>query len=195
MTRVDGDRAQWLARHILPLEPALRAWLKRRRVSGLDIDDIVQETYARLATLDDVSGIRNHRSYLFQAAQSIILSFVRRQRIVPIYAVDDAELHGMVGDEASPETQTVDRDALFRIARIIAGLPDQPRRVFILRRVEGMSQRETAQHLHLSESTVEKHMARALRLFMDAAGRGGEGESLSSGGYRPTRHGGANDPA
>ncbi len=183
-----------MAQNILPLA-ALRAWLRRRRVSGLDVDDIVQETYARLAMLDDVSGIRNCRSYFFQAAQSVILSHVRHQRIVPIYAVDDVELHGMAGQEASPEVQAVDRDALFRIARIIANLPDQPRRVFVLRRVEGLSQRETAQNLRLSESTVEKHMARALRLFMDAVGQDSEDWHRPPGGYQRAKHDRRNDQA
>ena len=39
----------------LPHEPALRAWLRRRRLGGLDIDDIIQETYTRLIAAESVA--------------------------------------------------------------------------------------------------------------------------------------------
>ena len=75
---------------------------------GQSIGGHPEKSLSRDAMLDDVSGIRNCRSYFFQAAQSVILSHVRHQRIVPIYAVDDVELHGMAGQEASPEVQAVE---------------------------------------------------------------------------------------
>ena len=48
MGQYSDERAIWLGRHVLPHEPALRAWLRRRRLGGLEIDDIIQETYTRL---------------------------------------------------------------------------------------------------------------------------------------------------
>ncbi|MBC7168934.1 MAG: RNA polymerase subunit sigma-24, partial [Phenylobacterium sp.] len=53
MGLVSKERAVWLAQRILPHEPALRAWLSRR-TAGLEVDDIVQETYAILAGLGEV---------------------------------------------------------------------------------------------------------------------------------------------
>lgn len=66
MSRVSDERARWLARHVLPHEPALRAWLSTRRVADLEVDDIVQETYARLASAESVATVRNARTYAFQ---------------------------------------------------------------------------------------------------------------------------------
>jgi RNA polymerase sigma-70 factor (ECF subfamily) len=62
------ERALWLARNILPHEPALRAWLSRRQVAGLDVDDIVQDSYARLSTAGSVDKIHSPRSYMFCTA-------------------------------------------------------------------------------------------------------------------------------
>ena len=42
-------------------------------------------------------------------------------------------------------------------------LPVQARRVFVLKKVYGYSQREIAAELDLAESTVEKHVALAMR--------------------------------
>jgi RNA polymerase sigma-70 factor (ECF subfamily) len=173
MAGVTNERALWLARHILPHEPALRSWLQRRRVFDLDIDDIVQEAYARLAGLESVAEIANPRAYFFQAAHSVILTHLRRRQVVAIRAVEDVELWGVQSDAASPEAIVSDRDELYRLGEIIAGLPKKLAQVFTLRRIQGISQKETAEHLGIAESTVEKHMARSLRLFMDALAHSG----------------------
>jgi RNA polymerase sigma-70 factor (ECF subfamily) len=168
MMRVQNERAAWLAQHILPLEPSLRMWLARRRVEGLDVDDIVQEAYARLAAVDSVETVHNPHSYLLQTAHSIICTHLRRLQVVSIRAVDDTELSRFECQEASPERWASDRDELRRIGEIVESFPKQVATVFTLRRVEGLSQRETAQRMNVSESTVEKHMAKGIRLFMNA---------------------------
>lgn len=174
MTRVSDERARWLARHVLPHEPALRAWLRHRRVVDLDVDDIVQETYARLSSIDSVEGVRNARTYAFQTAYSVIMSHLRRSRVVAIRAVADIDQLGAVAEAPSPEDELVDRDELLRLAEAIAAMPEKVRAVFRLRRVEGLSQRLVAERLGLAESTVEKHMAKGFRLLMDRFGRGGK---------------------
>lgn len=180
MSRVTSERALWLARQILPHEPALRAWLDRRRVFDLDPDDIVQEAYARLAALESVADIRNPKTYFFQIAHSIVCSHLRRRQVVSIRAVEDVELWRIESREASPESVASDRDELYRIAAILARLPRKVGVVFRLRRIEGLSQKETAARLGVSESTVEKHMGRGIRLFMDALGRGGDSRAEAS---------------
>lgn len=182
MTRVGRERTLWLMQHVLPHEPALRAWLKRKPAGTLEVDDIVQETYAILAALDSVEGIRNPKNYCFQTAYSVIITHLRRARIVPIRTMADIDLLGVMIDEPSLEQQLSDRDELRQVAGAIAALPDKCREVFTLRRVEGLSQRQIAERLGISENTVEKHVAKGIRLLMQVFGRGGK-----SGGYSSRR--------
>ncbi|MBB4611922.1 sigma-70 family RNA polymerase sigma factor [Novosphingobium taihuense] len=168
MTRIQTERARWLAQNIVPLEPRLRSWLARHQVEGLDVDDIVQEAYARLAAVESVEAVYNPFSYLIQTAHSIICTHLRRSQVVSIRAVDDSELTRFECQEASPERCASDRDELRRVGEIVASFPKQVATVFTLRRVEGLSQRDTAARMNVSESTVEKHMAKGIRLFMDA---------------------------
>lgn len=182
MTRVLDERAVWLAREVLPHEPALRAWLKRKRIMEADIDDIVQETYAILAARESVQEIRNAKTYAFQIANSVILMNLRRSRIVSIRQVADVDLLGAVSDEPSPERHVADRDELSYIAKAIALLPSRVRETFILRRIEDLSQREIARRLGISENTVEKHMGKAIHILMDLFGRGGSASSQKSNG-------------
>lgn len=177
--RASDERALWLSRHVLKHEPALRAWLGRRRIAGLEIDDIVQETYARLIAVESVAGIGNVKTYMFQTAYSVLVSHVRRARVVAFETVADLEHLGATRD-VSPEDQVIDRDELNRLARAIATLPGKIRDVFILRRVNGLSQRDVACELGLSESTVEKHMSRGIYLLMNLISNSGNDNPRAS---------------
>lgn len=168
------ERAIWLGRHVLPHEPALRAWLRRRRLEGLEIDDVIQETYTRLIAADSVAHIRDAKTYTFQIAGSVVVDHLRRMKVVSIASVSDLDHLDMSSQEPSPERQVMDREELHRLAEVIARLPGRVRDVFTLRRVYGLSQREVAEKLDIAESTVEKHMARGFLLMLAELGHGGK---------------------
>lgn len=174
MTGVSQDRAAWLARNVLPHEAALRAWLRQKYVLGVEVDDIVQETYAILAGLESVAAIRNPRSYAFQTAHSLILAHLRRSKIVSIRSASDLELAGAMADTPTPEQVAEDRDELANVARVLSEMPPKVRDVFLLRRVQGLSQRETAERLGISENSVEKRISQGIRALLWAFGRGGK---------------------
>jgi len=166
------ERAEWLSRHVLPHEPALRAWLRRRKVDGLDVDDIVQETYALLAATPTIAHIFAPRAYAFQTAHSVILRHLRRARVVRIDALGEAPLIDVAADEPSPERETWAREELRQVIALIDALPPKRREAFRLRKLEGLSQRDVAQRMGISEGTVEKHIGHALHTLMDAMKHG-----------------------
>jgi RNA polymerase sigma-70 factor (ECF subfamily) len=170
------ERSRWLAREILPHEPALRGWLHRRPVLGLEVDDVIQETYAILATLSAVDHILSPRAYLFRTAMSLVRRHLQRARIVRIDAVDDIDLVGAPSNTASPEEDVAAREELRFVQHALAGLPPRCREVFLLRKLEGLSQREIARRVGISESTVEKHVARGLRILLSAIATSGFGD-------------------
>lgn len=174
MRAIDRERTRWFLRNILPHEPALRTWLARRRPVGLEIDDILQEAYAILADLESVDDIRHPRAYLFQVARSVVARQVRRARVVPIHAVEDLTEFDQADAYPSPEQIAIDRDQLGRLAQAIRAMPAKTQEAFVLRRVEGISQREISGRMAISESTVEKHISRGLRFLLDWFGHGGK---------------------
>lgn len=164
---LSDDRALWIADNVLTHEADLRRWLQRRRLLALEIDDIVQETYAILAGLASVEHVLNAKAYVFATAQSVVLRHVRRAKTVPIEAM--RELESLAdADELSPERQMAGRQELRRMAELIAALPDKCRQAVILRKVEGLSQKDIALRMGISENTVEKHVGKGVRLLMAA---------------------------
>lgn len=194
MAGVCDERALWLGRHVLPHEPQLRAWLRRRRLDGLELDDVIQETYSRLMSADSVSHILDAKSYAFQVAGSVVIDHLRRMKVISIFSVPELDQVETASLDPSPERQAIDRDELNRLAGLIATLPGKIRDVFVLRRVHGLSQAEVANRLGLSESTVEKHMAKGFLIMLAQYRHGGIAPvHPSKTGLRKDRNFGFND--
>ena len=174
------ERGRWLARNVLPHEPLIRARLSRVHVYGLEIDDIIQETYARIVSLSSLESIRYPKQYALQTAASIIIDHVRHSRVISINSTGDMEQLDITSPEAGPEQQLEFREEIAQIAYFLASLPETTRETLILRRVEGLSQQETANRLGISVKTVEKHMARGALMLMELFGRGGKSRTRSS---------------
>lgn len=180
MTVDYGAKADWLGRHILPHEAMLRRWLTSRELQGLEVEDIIQDTYTRILSLDVFDHITSPRTYAFQVASSVMMDYLRRQKVVAFDTVADVDALGGFAEDPSPERVTVARDELRQLAKVLAALPQRVAEVFRLRRIEGLSQRDTAQQLGIAESTVEKHMARGVMLMAEWFGHSGSPPSPPS---------------
>lgn len=166
----DKGLARWLAREILPHEGDVRRWLRRSLVVSGDVDDVIQEAYCRLADLGDPARIASPRAYFFQTARSIVLEQMRRARIVRIEAVTEIDALRIEWDEPSPERIVGGREELDRVMQAVAALPDRCRRIFEMRRVLGLSQKDIAQRLGVTENIVENEAARGLKAVLKRLG-------------------------
>jgi RNA polymerase sigma-70 factor (ECF subfamily) len=155
----------------------LRSWLRSHRLINADVEDIVQETYAALASLDRVDHIRDSRTYLFSVARRLMVRCLRRKRVISIDAMAEVDLSELQTDEPSPEAQADSGRELRRVAEQIETLPAKCRRAFLLRKVDGLSQAQIAAEMGISENTVEKHLGKALRLLMTLCGRSAPAEA------------------
>lgn len=168
------EKARWLARHILPYEPMLRARLRRMFIHGMEVDDVIQEMYARIVSQPSLEAIKYPRQYAFQTATAIMIDHLRRSRVISISAAGNLDQLDISAPEATPEQQLEFREEIAAVAQLLALLPERTREVLILRRVEGLSQQETAQRLGISIKTVEKHMSQGVAALMALFGRGGK---------------------
>lgn len=189
----EGSRLKvmaWVAREVLVHEAALRAWL-RRRMSLDDVEDVVQESYCRIASLTDVSHIRSGRAYLFTTARMLVLERIRRARVVSIDTAIELETLASPDDHPSPEQIAAGRQELRLVKRLIDGLPERCREIFRMRKIDGLSQREVAAALNLSEHTVENDVVKGLRLILRAIAEGdlqAETGLTNMEEYEPARH-------
>ncbi len=175
-----SERAQWLSRNVLPHEALIRARLRSVWAYDLDIEDVIQEMYTRILSVPSLDAIRFPRQYALQTAKSIIIDHVRHSQVVSIASTGSLETLDVSVPEASSEERLEFQGEILAVADALAKLPKTCRETLILRRIEGLSQKEVAQRLNISEKMVEKHMANGVRLLVKIFGRGGKSRTHTS---------------
>jgi RNA polymerase sigma factor (sigma-70 family) len=170
----------WLAKEILVHERALRGYLSRFFQNLADIEDVVQETYARLLSLSDPTSnaVRNWHAFLFTTARNVALDRIRRSRVVSLNTLAEIDSADVLY-QAPPADEALNaRQELALLMETIASLPDRCRETLTLRKLYGLSQREIAERLGITQSTVEKHVAYGVRLCAERmfAQRGVQGK-------------------
>jgi RNA polymerase sigma-70 factor (ECF subfamily) len=126
-----------------------------------DVDDLIQEGYARLWAAD-FARISNGRAYFLTTVRNVLLEHARRARIVPMERLGEIDALRIISEEPGPERQATARQEFERLWRALCALPKQCRRAFQLQNFEDRSRREIAEQMGISERTVEKHLAKAL---------------------------------
>ena len=129
----------------------------RKRYGAEAADDLVQETYLRLAPYQAAHEIRHPRALLAQVASNLARDQHRRNsaaaRTIGALAVD----HPM-GEPASAADQL--ETLLYK--QILLGMPRGYRDVYVLNRFGGLTYAEIANHCGLSVKAVEWRMSQAL---------------------------------
>lgn len=141
-----------------------------RIVPPHEIEDVVQETYVRLCQIEDVERIKNPRSYMLRTVRNLALDHIKRAEYrLSVRWDDDPEsgYHAVSMESDDVYAQATSAEEFGHFCEAVRKLPDQCRRVFVLKKVYGYSQREIAKELGLSESTVEKHVALGVRRCTD----------------------------
>ncbi|MBV2209668.1 MAG: RNA polymerase sigma factor [Thermomonas sp.] len=159
---------QWFIRDILIHEAALTRLLQRHWPQRDEIHDLRQEVYARTYEAAAKGFPSNPKAFLFACARNLMTDRLRRSKVVSIEPMGDFEPSHVLLDEVSPERWCGGRQALHHLSAAFDQLPDRCREVVWLRRVEELSQKEVARRLGISEKTVEKHIAKGMRLLADA---------------------------
>lgn len=135
-------------------------------------EDLVQDLYVRVASLDVDEPVENPSAYLYRLASNLMLDRLRSDRRSG--ARDSAwvqtqrlEVGGeAVADEPSAEENVAGRQRLAQLTHAIADLPPKTRRAFQLHKLEGLTQEETARVLGVSRKTVEKQISSALQRLL-----------------------------
>ncbi len=165
---------RWFTEDILIHEDALLRYLRHAWPQREDAHDLRQEIYARVYEAAGKALPTQPKAFLFATARHLLADRARRGRVVSIEPMGDFEPSHVLVDEVSPERWCGGRQLLHRLADAFDGLSDRCREAVWLRRVEELSQKDVAVRMGISEKTVEKHLAKGMRLLADRL-YGGDG--------------------
>jgi RNA polymerase sigma-70 factor (ECF subfamily) len=157
-----GDHAAFRAL-VLRYQSAVATTVIGMLGPGDDADDVGQETFIRFhGALDQFRGDAALGTWLRRIAMNLSLNALKRRRRINVRFVSrdqsPAPLDEPPIDGHDPEV--LERTAVVRAA--IERLSPRHRPVVVLRMLDGLSTRETAEVLELPEGTVLSRLARAM---------------------------------
>lgn len=147
--------------------PKLRRYVHRLMTSGSDVDDvddIVQEVYVRAYAAKKTEKLAFAKAYLFRIARNLTFKSNTKKTSHIQKLVEDFAAEGIIDNVVPQDEQLHQKRRLKVFFEAVSRLPPQCRQVFILRQLDGLTHQEISQKLGISTSTVEKHIAKGLRL-------------------------------
>lgn len=131
-------------------------WLETRLRGryGVDAEDIVQDTWVKIAPLETSLEIRHPKAFLLTFATNLAMSRARQAR----RRSDLLALNLPAGQDGAAGGQA---EAL-ELEDLILSLPQPLRDVFLLSRFAGMTNGQISERLGISPKTVEWRMTKAL---------------------------------
>jgi RNA polymerase sigma-70 factor (ECF subfamily) len=178
MPSPDSEFFRWFAEEVQPHEAALRSWLSGRFPGLQDIDDVVQETYARLLRARETGSIACPRAFLFVTARNFALNHLRHQRHEHPDGATEVDAATLLDERAAIPDSVAGAEDLRLLVQAIESLPARCRQIVTLRKIYGFSQKEVADRLGLSEHTVESQGGIGLHKCIAYFHRHGYGRGL-----------------
>ena len=149
----------------LELEGSLRASLHRYAGKKCEVEDLLQETYARLlvAAAADAPEVHSIRQFALGIARAVAAEWLRQEHAQPIPV--GAQLETLEADEPRESVEEIvkRRQDVARLVSAIQRLPERCRRVFTLRKVYGYSPAQIASRLGVPARLVLEDLQAAAR--------------------------------
>jgi RNA polymerase sigma factor (sigma-70 family) len=159
----DPIEAAWFAAALKPHEPMLRAWLKSQFRQADEIDDIVQEAYIRVLRARAAGEVRSPKALLFVTARNIVLMQLRHRAVTRIDPLTEQAFASILDEGTDVAAEVARSQELELLTEAIQSLPTRCRQILTLRKIYGLSQRQVAAEMGISEHTVEAQGTIALR--------------------------------
>ncbi len=145
----------------------LKGFLQKVLPKDEDAESVLQEVYLKLwVTRESVNTENNFEAFLFSIARNLVIDIMRKRFHKQKYL---EELYSQLkeGERNNLDTlKKVEYSELERkIFELIEKLPEKRQQIFKLNRINGLTYKEIAERLNISENTVDSQMRKALEFM------------------------------
>jgi RNA polymerase sigma-70 factor (ECF subfamily) len=163
----------WFAREILPLEASLMQFLQHNWRLKNEIPDLRQEVYARVYESAVKRIPEKPKHFLFATARNLLIDRARQARVIPIDAASDIDVLDAASDTPGPDQIVMARDELRRLQAALEKLSPRCREAVVLGRIQGLSRREIASRMGVTEGTAAQYLAEGICALVEHLQRDG----------------------
>lgn len=131
----------------------IQLWLSRKLGDPWQAADIVQESFLRLALQLKAGEVQNPEGMLSCIAHNLMVDCLRKNQRQP-ESLSDQEW----ASEFPEQNRVDDTQVLRTTCLMVQKLPKRTQQIYSLSRLDGLSYRQIAEQLVISESSVQKHL-------------------------------------
>jgi RNA polymerase sigma factor (sigma-70 family) len=151
----------------------LKGQLRRRGRTTEEAEDLIQEAWLRVFEYCERGQVREPERVLVRTVSNLMRNEDRHRRRHP-YVGQAVEELSLADAAPLPEEVLASRQRLTHVLNALATVDTRTREAFLLHRTDGLSYPQIAKQLGVSVSTVEKRIAWAMAVLLDATARHGE---------------------
>lgn len=127
----------------------------------VDPEEIVQEVFVKLWLKKEfINPDKDFQSYLFSIAKHLIIDHLKSAVNRKLYFVGEHFQNDLLVDEGLDNLMPADAEE--KLQKLINEIPERRREIFRLSRFEGLSYKQIAEKLNISENTVDSQIRNAL---------------------------------
>lgn len=145
--------------------PLLKFFARRIR-DRAEAQDLTQEVLLRVIGANGLEHVERREAFVFRIAVNLLRDRHRMARrggqAIPMDDALAVELENELVEDLSPERVLLSEESLADALRTLGELGDRTRDIFILFRLENMKQKDIATLYGIGQSTVEKHVMKAV---------------------------------
>jgi RNA polymerase sigma factor (sigma-70 family) len=139
----------------------------RQRTRGrADPEELLHAAYLRLLRYKAQHAVENIGAFLVRTAVNIGVDNYRHDRFIADVAPDQT---GACENSPLQDEVLAARERLERVREGLSRLTPRTREIFLMHRLDEMKYREIAERLGISQSAVEKHIAKAAMFLTEWA--------------------------
>lgn len=141
--------------------------LVSRIAPSTEVEDIVQDAYVKMFQItSDNKPISYPKAFIYKIAKNLAHDFNKKSEVRLSDSPVDESDYGCSGNDETYQ-QVLTNDEFYHFCESVRHLPLQCRKVFVMRKIYGFTQKEIAKELNLSQYTVENHTANGMRKCND----------------------------
>jgi RNA polymerase sigma-70 factor (ECF subfamily) len=140
--------------------------LKRRLPASAAAEDLLQSAYLKLERYRQTHEVANPDAFLVQIAVNLDLDERRRRKWIDDRPFDEA-CRDFSSNAPLQDEVIAARERLEKVKAALDQMPPRTRAIFLQHRIDGLKYREIAEQFGISQSAVEKHIARATLFLVE----------------------------
>lgn len=144
----------------------IRRIVAKYRSNPADVEELTQDVFLAGFAAELRGDIHEPERLLFRIAKNLAINEAVRKVNTTSVPIEDSVILSVYKDEKQISAEDIvdARQRLVIFSQALASLPPELRRVFVMRRVDGLKFKQIATRLNVSVSTVEKRAAAAMLL-------------------------------